>query len=257
VILSDDERYAQVDSHNYTHLERDFRHQIAAYFDTASGTVLDKLNSFSKFVPRQALSLFLAKYYIYQLSMAAHGSIVECGVFTGSGLFTFSQLVSVHEPYNHNRRVIGFDSFAGFPSISEQDGPAAGYKHISGLAFTLEQELKEAARLHDANRPLGHIPRIELVKGDAMVTIPAYVQENAHLMVSLLYLDFDLYEPTKIALQTFLPRMPKGAVIAFDELSQKQWPGETQAVMETCGISTLRIQRLPYTPSLSFAVIGD
>ena len=36
----------------------------------------------------------------------------------------------------------------------------------------------------------------------------------------MLYLDFDLYAPTKAALETFLPRMPKGAILAFDELNQ-------------------------------------
>jgi len=64
-----------------------------------------------------------------------------------------------------------------------------------------------------------------------------------------------LYEPTKAALKHFLPRMPKGAVIAFDELNQKQWPGETLAVLEEVGINNIRIQRVPYTPSLSYAIL--
>jgi hypothetical protein len=105
------------------------------------------------------------------------------------------------------------------------------------------------------NRPIGHIERVELVSGDAVETIPAYVEENPHLVVALLYLDFDLYEPTKIALEHFLPRMPRGSILAFDELNQKHWPGETAAVLETIGIRALRIERFPFTPQLSFAVL--
>jgi hypothetical protein len=49
--------------------------------------------------------------------------------------------------------------------------------------------------------------------------------------------------------------MPKGAVLAFDELDQAQWPGETMAVLETVGLRNLRIQRFPWHSALSFAVI--
>jgi hypothetical protein len=49
--------------------------------------------------------------------------------------------------------------------------------------------------------------------------------------------------------------MPKGAVLAFDELNQAQWPGETQAVMETVGLRNLRIKRFPFAPQISFAVL--
>ena len=45
--------------------------------------------------------------------------------------------------------------------------------------------------------------------------------------MSLLFIDCDLYEPTRAALRAFLPRMPKGAIVAFDELDNPIWPGET------------------------------
>ena len=34
-----------------------------------------------------------------------------------------------------------------------------------------------------------------------------------------------------IALKNFISRMPKGAIIAFDELNNKNWPGETVALL--------------------------
>jgi hypothetical protein len=44
-------------------------------------------------------------------------------------------------------------------------------------------------------------------------------------------------------------------VLAFDELNQAFWPGETLAVLETIGLRNLRIQRFPYMPQLSYAVL--
>ena len=55
--------------------------------------------------------------------------------------------------------------------------------------------------VNDFNRPNGHIPKIEFIQGDANVTIPEFVQDNPFLIISLLYLDFDIYEPTKTALK--------------------------------------------------------
>ena len=65
-------------------------------------------------------------------------------------------------------------------------------------------------------------------------------------MCSLLWLDFDIYEGTKVAIENILPRMPKGSIIAFDELNHPLWPGETVALIDTIGINNLRIKRMPY-----------
>ena len=49
---------------------------------------------------------------------------------------------------------------------------------------------------------------MELVKGDASETIHRYIEANPHTVVSLLYLDFDLYSPTKVALEQQSHRLP-------------------------------------------------
>jgi hypothetical protein len=81
------------------------------------------------------------------------------------------------------------------------------------------------------------------------------VAKHPHLVVSLLYLDFDLYEPTKVALEHFVPRMPKGAVIAFDELDNPLWPGETLAMFEKFSGQPLALRRLPFDPYIGFAEV--
>ena len=52
-----------------------------------------------------------------------------------------------------------------------------------------------------------------------------------------------------------MPLMPRGAVLAFDELDNPMWPGETQALLSTLGIRNMRLQRLEWDPYISFAVL--
>ncbi|HLP44880.1 MAG TPA: TylF/MycF/NovP-related O-methyltransferase, partial [Candidatus Kapabacteria bacterium] len=78
---------------------------------------------------------------------------------------------------------------------------------------------------------LGLDHRIELVKGDATVAIKDYIQKNVGFRVSLLNLDFDIYEPTLAALENLYPIVIPNGVIAFDEYAVHQW-GEAKAVDE-------------------------
>jgi hypothetical protein len=255
-----DNRFSMLDTRTQTSADEQYATNIQEFFNASEGDTLSKLKNFAKFVPRQAMATFLAKNEIFKQLVDVHGHIVECGVFMGGGLMTWAQLSAIYEPYNHTRRIVGFDTFAGFPSLADQDATAAeanlSFAKVGGLAVQgIEDDIQQAIALHDLNRPLGHIERVKLVKGDASETIPAYLEDNQHTVVALLYLDFDLFEPTMAAIKTFLPRMPKGAVLAFDELNQKYWPGETLAVLESVGIRNLRIQRFPFTPQISYAVL--
>jgi hypothetical protein len=250
------EIFSMRDARTQTDNDKAFAQSMGSYFSKSLGANIDKLRNFTKYVPRQALSTFLAKNALFERIINVHGHLIECGVFLGGGLMTWAQLSSIYEPVNHIRRVVGFDTFTGFVDISEKDkGDNLEFAVPGGLSTEALGDIKEAIRLYDLNRTIGHIPRIDLVVGNAMNTIPEYLNSNPHLVVAMLYLDFDLYEPTKLAIETFLPRMPKGAILAFDELNQASWPGETLAVLETVGLRNLRIQRFPYTSALSFAVL--
>ncbi len=205
---------------------------------------------------RQDVAKFLARAELFQKVLHVQGSIVECGVYDGDGLMTWANLSAIFEPANHPRRVIGFDTFEGFPSLDAADGgaesPAAHEGGMSGLSY--ERILEKIARF-DADRHVGHIPKVELVKGDASRTIPQYIEDNPHLVVALLNLDFDVHAPTATALALFRTRMPRGAVIVFDELNMADWPGETIALHETLGIDSLELRRFPFTSTLSYAVL--
>lgn len=216
-----------------------------------------KMENFPKYVKRQNLTRFIALYEIFKMVLDIKGSVVECGVNQGYGVMTWAKLSAILEPTNLTRRIYGFDTFDGFPDVTEQDlSPNSDHIKVGDLAADTLVELEKLTQIYDSTRFLGHIDKVKLIKGDANETIPNFVSNNPHLMISLLYLDFDLYEPTKTALEYFLPLMNKGAIIAFDELDNPLWPGETKAMFEFMNKYNLKIKRLPFDPFIGYAVIS-
>jgi hypothetical protein len=233
-----------------------FLEEVGRYFDESVGTTTEKLTEFTKYVPRQKLSLFLYKYEVFKRILNVQGSIIECGVFHGGGLMAWANLSAILEPYNHQRRVVGFDTFEGYRPLAPEDRTST-YKHMreGGLAADSYEDLTRCIALFDRNRPISHIPKAQLVRGDLTKTAPAYLEANPHTVVSLLYLDLNVYEPSRAAIEHFLPRMPKGAVIAFDSVNSPSTPGETLAPLGTVGLRNLRLERLNFDSMRSFAVL--
>jgi hypothetical protein len=191
----------------------------------------------------------LTRTKIFEKILGVMGYIVECGVYRGNATMLYAHLSSIYEPYNFNRKIIGFDTFEGFPSISEKDGE---YCVPGLLADTDLEHIQQWCNLHDRNRPIGHIPKIEFIKGDACETIPDYVKKNQHLIIAMLYLDFDAYEPTKIALQYLLPFVTKGGIVVFDELCRKSCKGETIAMHEMIGIDKVKLEKFEFDPHICY-----
>ncbi len=234
----------------------EYLEKLEEYYNNSVGTTVEKLYNFPKYAPRQSITNFLSKYEIFKKIQNIQGSIVECGVLFGGGLMSFAHFSSIFEPVNNQRRIIGFDTFSGFGELHPTDKLGASqYMKKGGLAVDSFDELKQCISLYDENRFLNHIPKVELVKGDATKTIPKYIKDNPHLVVSLLHLDFDIYKPTKVALENFIPRMPKGSVIIFDELNSKDFQGETQALIDSLGINNLKIERFSFDSVISYAVL--
>lgn len=222
-------------------------------FDAASISTLDKLEAFPRFATKRSVARFLVKHELFKRILGINGSIVECGVFNGAGLFTWAQLSNIHEPSNHTRKIIGFDTFSGFPGVvASKDNTGVLQSKKGDLKGSTYDQISLSIEKCNAERYLSHIPNIQLVEGDFMETSSAFLEKNQHTLVSLLYLDFDLYAPTRKALEVFIPRMPKGAIIAFDELNCESFPGETLAMLEMLEIGTHRLERSPIDPWISF-----
>ncbi|WP_229072819.1 TylF/MycF/NovP-related O-methyltransferase [Actinoplanes sp. DH11] len=238
-----------------TEAERRVPGRIAEIFQSSPDDLPTRLANMFRYARRAQVTRFAALYELVKLALPVKGSIVECGVFRGSSFMTFAQLSAALEPTNLTRRVYGFDSFGGFPAVSGRDLPETTEVRAGDLASDSYDELNRLLEVYDTDRFLGHLPKARLIRGDVTETIPAFVAENPHLVISLLFLDLDLYEPTRVALRHLLPRLPRGAVLAFDELDNPLWPGETSAVLDEVGLNSLELRRFDFDPYIGYAVI--
>ena len=236
--------------------EQSYAQEMERFIKDCGYSQYEKAENWPLFCSRQMLAKYLCKTELFKKVLPVHGSIVEAGVLFGGSLMLWAQLSATCEPSNYQRKILGFDTFSGVPELTKND---FGHEEAKPGGFEVNSlpMLEKSIELYDKNRPIGHIPKVELIKGNATVTIPKYIESNPHLIVSLLFLDFDVYAPTKTALECFLPRMSKGSIVVFDELNLKRWPGETIATLETINITELKLQRFSYCPNISYAIIGD
>jgi hypothetical protein len=181
------------------------------------------------FMRRQEFTSILSKIKLFEKIITIPGDIIECGVHKGNSLTLWGLLSSTLEPFNVGRKVIGFDTFEGFPNVSKFDGNwKNGY--LGDADYRL---LKESTLIHQSHSATPNIEKIRLIKGDAMTEIPKFLDmEKEILAISILYLDFDLFEPTLLALNSFYKYVVSGGIVVFDELFQKKFPGESKAYLD-------------------------
>jgi hypothetical protein len=216
---------------------------------------------FTKYTRRHELARFMVQYELFKKVLNVKGSIVECGVYTGGGVLAWAKISDILEPYNFLRKIYGFDTFEGFPSISPIDNFGEMAKNVSKvgylkLDYNVKEDIEKCIEKYNSERLLYHQEKIHLIKGDANETIPNFLDNNPHVLVSLLYLDFDIYTPTLTAIKNFISKMPKGAIIAFDELNDAKFPGETSALLECLDINKYNIEHFPWEPHISWLTIN-
>lgn len=241
---------------NASENEKNFRNDLKQLYKACPVIEDELFMNFPLFMNRQNLSHVLYMNELYQQIVSVHGKIFELGVRWGRNLALYESFRGIYEPHNHNRKIVGFDTFCGFPSIDPKDGDSDVIK-VGAYSVTddYDKYLEQVLDYHEKESPISHIKKYELRKGDAVVEVERYLKENPETIVSMAYFDFDIYEPTKRCLELIKDRLTKGSVIAFDELNCADYPGETQAVMEVFGLSRYKINHSRFSPTQSYIVI--
>jgi hypothetical protein len=224
----------------------------------------DLLPKFGPYWQRHSLvglkveSLSRALHYarLYEKIVDVPGVICEFGVQWGATMVELINLRSIFEPFNQSRVIYGFDTFEGFPQVSDEDGHHSGVGDYASAEYYLET-LSEILRLHEASAPMPHLKKHALIKGDASETFSEWLDSNPHAIIALAIFDMDLYKPTRDILEMIRPRLTKGSLLVFDELNCEFFPGETVAIREIIGTENIRLRRSPLQPWASWAVWGD
>lgn len=210
------------------------------------------------FQKRQDLSKILFLNSLYQLQLNTHGNILEFGTRWGKNLVTFSNLRGIFEPFNYSRKIIGFDTFEGFKNISPEDGTNDIIAENSfSVTESYDEYLNQLLSIHEKESPLSHIKKFDIYKGDAEKTFEHYLENHPESIISLAYFDFDIYKPTKACLKLIEKRLTKGAVIAFDELNDPKFPGESKALQEVFGFKNITLKRNVFSTMQSYFIYGE
>jgi hypothetical protein len=216
----------------------------------------EQLNNIGLFIKRQDFTKQLFFDSLYREILSIHGVIMEFGVRWGQNLVTLNNLRGIYEPYNYSRKIIGFDTFKGFPSVDEKDG---NHRVIEKGAFSVtegyQSYLQSVLDYHEKECPLNHIKKNFLIEGNAIEMLEKYLLEHPETIIALAYFDFDIYEPTRRCLELIKPHLTKGSVIGFDELNDPHFPGETIAVKEILGLNNISLKRNKYCSLQSYCII--
>lgn len=230
------------------------RVKVAQRLRSSSIPDSELLDNLGLYLRRPSLSRILYIHDLYKKIINVHGVIMEFGVRWGQNLALYESFRGIYEPYNYNRKMVGFDTFSGFIDVGPEDGGHVKAGDYS-VSDNYELQLEEILSFHEMESPLSHIKKYELIKGDASETVKKYLKEHPETIISLAYFDFDLYKPTRDCLEAIMEHTTKGTILAFDELNYSKFPGETQALKEVIGLNTFAIQRSPLNPLCSYIVI--
>jgi hypothetical protein len=209
------------------------------------------------FLSAPALARMLWQDLVYRKAIEVPGCLVEFGSQWGASLNVFLLLKQIHEPWNAGRRIISLSIFdEGFKSVDPKNGSRVAVGDYR-VATKWEENLRHILKSHSLRSPLAPDQNFEVVPGDACKTFRAYLEAHPEMILSHVHFDLDLYMPTRELLTICLSRMPKGAVLIFDEINCPSFPGETLALQEVIGISKLSLRKSPFQPFSAYAIIGE
>ena len=236
--------------------EKSARAQFAKHFEQCPIPKDEVLSNLGLFLNSKSLSRILFMDHLYRQIIDVQGVVFEFGTRLGQNLALFSALRGIYEPFNRHRKIVGFDTFQGFPSISAKDGKSTLMKKgTDSVSDNYVDYLTRLMEYQEMDNPLAHIKKFDVIAGDAVVEIDKYLKAHPETIVALAYFDFDIYEPTKKCLEAIRPCLVKGSVLAFDELNDPDSPGETLALKEVLGLNNIKLKRYRYTSRVSYFVL--
>lgn len=162
------------------------------------------------------------------------GDFVECGVWKGGNLLIFEKL---NLKFNLRKKIYAYDTFAGMSEPTEYDkdlaqknakvewNKNAQNKEIN-YSFNCYAGLNEVK--NNLKENLVKIDNINLIEGKVESTLVNKV--NLPNKISILRLDTDWYESTKIELDILYPLLEVGGILIIDDYGY--WQGSRKAVDE-------------------------
>jgi len=168
------------------------------------------------------------------------GDIVECGVWKGGNIKGIMDYLHFHNI--HDKDVWLFDTFEGMTAPDENDVDLYSnkakdvleavmcYASLDSVKSVLQQSVFPQSQVH-------------YVVGDILETLKE--EKNIPKTISLLRLDTDWYQSTKIELEVLYPNLQSNGVMIVDDYGH--WQGSKKAVDEYFANTDVVFEQIDYT----------
>ncbi len=204
-------------------------------------------NGFYATADPSRFSKIISHLEFFKQTSTVRGEIVEFGIFKGNSFFRWIKFRDLLEQTN-SRKVIGFDIFGDFPEANFEEDKAKRDAFVEETNGGKSISFEEINALLDKQ---GLNKNVDIIKGDILVTLNEYLESNPHLKISLLHIDVDLYEPTKLILEKLYDKVTTGGIIIFDDYGA--FAGTNKAVDDFFK-NKAEIKKLPYSHAISYIV---
>ena len=221
------------------------------YFENSVGSTHDKINSFTRFISRQNVAKLIAQYKLIEMSKNKLGDIIEAGIYFGSGLMGWANILASLEPYNYQCKIIGFDTFQGSKGVTEFDNNKLIKRKEGEYKADVFEDLKNSIFIYDQDRPLNHMTKVEMYKGDISKISRKYSNDNPQTNLRILHIGMNLYKPTLETLKNFEKFYSKGTIIAVDGLNHATG-GCMKAVKEVFDIKKYELKTFDFYPNFTY-----
>ncbi len=204
-------------------------------------------NGFYATADPSRFSKFVSHLEFFKRTSNIRGEILEFGIFKGNSFFRWIKFRDLLEQTS-SRKIIGFDIFGDFPEANFEEDKLkrdAFVKETNGGKSITYDEITELLKKQNLQK------NVEIIKGDILQTLDNYLSDNPHLKISLLHIDVDLYEPSKVILEKLYSKVSKGGIIVLDDYGA--FAGTNKAVDDFFK-NKVEIKKLPYSNAISYIV---
>jgi hypothetical protein len=197
----------------------------------SSNKIWEYENAFYWFSHNERLIKILNHYELIKKFSNIKGDIFEFGIFKGTSLIRNLSFI------NHlklNKKLIAFDAFGHFPKskLSKKSDQKFSRTHDAGTPGLSKKTINKI--LINKN-----FSNFKLIKGNVLNTLSPFLK-NYNSKISMLFMDLDVYDPTKYVINKLYNRINKGGVIICDNFNIV--PGETLAVKEFAKLKNIKIR---------------
>lgn len=229
--------------------QMDFRSRLERLFLSSPLPPEELLFNLGLYARSGLLVKFLVMHELYKRFVRLPGLLLEFGTWWGQNLVLLENLRAIHEPFNKQRRIVGFDTFGGYRGFGAKDRLKADANfYASGPRA--KGHLAELLQVHEGINVMGHLRgRHTLVEGDVTRTAPAWFKKRPQSVVAFAYFDLGLYQPTRTCLQAIKPHLMPGSIVLLDEFTWDETPGEAIAFKEVFAGTRYTIEKCAYYPS--------